>query len=219
MRLHREILPGAECAAYARHREPNLLQRQPEDTRQLLLVDVQPLGRDVEVDAALAVRNREPRLGAQRRLVLHADLVLALDHHVGARGLFAVADLDVPEQVAVWMQARRARGKRLLGVDDRRQDLVLDMHLRRRAPRLLGMVRGDERHRLSPVAHEVMGQDRLVLELETVQILPRHILVCEHSSHAGHRARGSRINRQDPRIRVRTAHGGAPKHALHLQVG
>src|SRR5207249_2558506 len=90
---HREILPGAECAAYARHREPNLLQRQPEDTRQLLLVDVQPLGRDAEVDAALAVRNREPRLGAQRRLVLHADLVLALDHHVGARGPAAAGSI------------------------------------------------------------------------------------------------------------------------------
>jgi hypothetical protein len=39
----------------------------------------QPLGGDVDVDAALAVRNREPGLGAEECLVLDPDLVDALD--------------------------------------------------------------------------------------------------------------------------------------------
>ena len=70
-----------------------------EARRHLRPVDVQPLRRDVDVDASLAVRDREPGLGAEERLVLDADLVDPLDRHV-ARGVgIAVADDDVPHDV------------------------------------------------------------------------------------------------------------------------
>ena len=55
----------------------------PRLSGELVAVDVQPLRGDVEVDAALAVRDREARLGAEEGLVLHADLVLAGDDDVG----------------------------------------------------------------------------------------------------------------------------------------
>ena len=81
----------------------------PSDSRHLVVVDVQPLGRDVEVDAALAVGHREPRLGPEEGLVLHADLVLAADHDVGRRVGVAVVDAQMAQDVAGAVQPRRVR--------------------------------------------------------------------------------------------------------------
>ena len=77
--LHREVLAAAERAADAGEVDPHHLGRQPEARRDLVAVDVQPLRRDVDVDAALAVRDGEPRLRAEERLILDADVVDARD--------------------------------------------------------------------------------------------------------------------------------------------
>ena len=68
--LHREVLAPAERAADAGEVDPHLLGREVEARRDLLAIDVEPLRRDVDVDAALAVRDRDPRLGAEERLIL-----------------------------------------------------------------------------------------------------------------------------------------------------
>ena len=73
--LHREVLAAAEGAADAGEVDPHLLRRQAEARRDLVAVDVQPLRRDVDVDAALAVRGRRARLGPEEGLVLDAELV------------------------------------------------------------------------------------------------------------------------------------------------
>ena len=218
VRLHRQVFACAEGAADAGHRQSHLLLGKPKDVRELLLVDVQPLGRDVQVDAPLAIRDREPRLGPEGRLVLHADLVLAVDDDVGRRRLVAAADLDVAEQVAVRMQVRRPRCKRLLGVDDGLQHLVLDAHRGRGPAGLLGMVGRDERHRLAPVADKIARQHGLVLDLEPVHLLAPHVLVREHCPHAGHGASLGDVDVDDPRVRVRAAHRRAPQHPLGPQV-
>ena len=75
----------------------------------LPLVDVQPLGGDVQVDAAVLGRHGQPGLRAEEGLVLHADLVLAGHHDVGHRVRVALAELQVPDQVAVRVQLRPAR--------------------------------------------------------------------------------------------------------------
>ena len=54
--LDREVLAAAERAADAREVHPHLLVREPEAGGDLVAVDVEPLRRDVDVDAALAVR-------------------------------------------------------------------------------------------------------------------------------------------------------------------
>ena len=78
--LEADVLPGAERAADAAEHEPHLLLRQAEAGGDLLAVLVQPLGGDVQLDAAAAVvGHRERGLEAEERLVLHADLVRALD--------------------------------------------------------------------------------------------------------------------------------------------
>ena len=73
--LHREVLAPAERAADPAERQPHRLGREAEALRHLVAVDVQPLRRDVQLDAAGAVRHREARLGAEEGLVLHPDLV------------------------------------------------------------------------------------------------------------------------------------------------
>ncbi len=187
MRLHRKVLARPEGAADSGHRQAHLLRRETQDAGQLILVDVQPLRSDVEVDAARTVGDGKARLGSQRRLVLHADHVLALHDHVRASVLVAVTDLDVAKQVAGWMEARRAVGERLLGGRHGLQHLVVDAHLLSGTSSLLWMIGGDQRHGLAPVAHEVEREHRLVLEFQAVELLAGDVLVREDRAYARHR--------------------------------
>src|SRR5712691_2864251 len=102
--VHGQVFATAERAADAREGEPDLLGREVERGADLALIDVQPLGGDEQVDAALAVGNREAGLGAQESLVLHAYLVAAFDHDFGFGVRVAFADLEVSYQVAAWME-------------------------------------------------------------------------------------------------------------------
>ena len=90
--LDRQVLAAAERAADAGEMDADLLLGQAEARRDLLAVDMQPLRRDVDVDAALAVRHGEPGLGAEERLILDAELVRALDDDVALRVGVAVDD-------------------------------------------------------------------------------------------------------------------------------
>ena len=81
--LHREVLAAAEGAADPGEREPNLLGRELEALRDLAAVDVQPLRRDVEIHCPVLRGDGEARLGAEEGLVLHPQLVLAVDDDVG----------------------------------------------------------------------------------------------------------------------------------------
>ena len=108
-------------------RQAHLLGRQVQAQRELVAVDVQPLRGDVEVDATLAVRDREARLGAEERLVLHADLVLAGDDDVGVRVGVAVADPHVAQDVPRQVELRCIRGHRPLRIGQRLQHVVVDL--------------------------------------------------------------------------------------------
>jgi hypothetical protein len=90
--LHRQVLPPTERAAHTREVDSHLLRLQVQARRNLVAVDMQPLRRDVDVHAALAVRHREPRLGPEERLVLDPDLVDTGDRHIALGVGIAVPD-------------------------------------------------------------------------------------------------------------------------------
>ena len=129
LHLHAHVLAGPEGAADAGEVQADLLERKRQGGGDLLLVDVQPLGGDVEVDTAVIGRDREPGLGAHEGLVLHAGLVAALDDDCADGVGVAAADLLAEEHVSERMDG--------LGVDRRRRRrrAALAAHSRRRSRR------------------------------------------------------------------------------------
>ena len=88
---------------------PDLVVREAEAAGDLPAVDVEPLGGDLEVDAAVLGGGREAGFGAEEGLILHPDLVLAAHDDVRRGERVAVADVDVPHDVAAGMEVRSRR--------------------------------------------------------------------------------------------------------------
>lgn len=234
MDLHRQVLAAAERAADAGERHPDLVLGQTEDRGDLPQVGVEPLGRDVEVHAAVLRRHGETGLGSEERLVLHAEGVLAGDDDVGAlRGLVGVAahdrlavhDVRVRHMagvvvVAAGVQQRRVRRGRGGLVGDDGQLLVLDLDLGGGAARGLRVVGGDEGHGLAVVAYDAVGEDRGVLDLQTVvPHIGRQVVVGEYGVDAGLGERLRGVDGDDLGVRDRGAQDLAPQHVLVPHVG
>lgn len=98
-------------------------------------------GGEVQLHTAVGARYGEPRLGADGGRVLAADPVEALDDDLADRVRVAVAQRDVPDQVAVGVQ--RFGLECLLGVGHRVEYFVLDDDGRRRHARGVRVVGGD----------------------------------------------------------------------------
>ncbi len=227
--LHREVLPAAERAADSRQVDAHLLDREPEARRDLVAVDVEPLRCHVDVDAALAVRDREARLGAEERLILDAELVDALDDDVPGRVGIAVADHHVPDDVrprivAVAVAHGRTIGvewlllERALHVDDGLERLVLHDDRFECAPGLFGVLGRDDSDRLADVAHPVDRQHGLVGELEPVRLPTGDVRVRQDCVDAGLGERWRDVEGHDPRVRVRAAKRVAPEHPRRREV-
>ena len=152
--LQADVLAGTERPADAAEHEADPLLREAEAGGDLLAVLVQPLRGDVQLDAPpVVVGDGHGRLEPEERLVLHADLVRALDDDVAGGVGVAAADHLVAEDVAVGMDRRVAAVDRRLGIDQRRQHLVRDVDRGERPAARLGVVGGDGGDRLADVAH------------------------------------------------------------------
>jgi hypothetical protein len=90
--LEADVLAGAERAADAGEGEVDLLERQPEAGGHLGVVDVEPLGGDQQLDAAVLGGHGHAGLRPEEGLVLHADLVGPLDADLAGRVRVAVAE-------------------------------------------------------------------------------------------------------------------------------
>ncbi len=230
--LHRDVLAAAEGPADAGQGQPDLLLGQVEHRSHLLAVHVQPLGGDVEVDAAVLGGHGEAGLGAEEGLVLHADLVVAADDDVRQRPHLVrhaaagdqpllVADVAVRVRLVLVRLvdvAVRLRVEALLLGDDRGEHLVLDRDLLHRAAGRFRVVGGDQRDRLAVVPDLVDGQGRLVLDLQAVVLRAGDVLVREHRVDAGHLERLGDVHREDVGAGVRRAQRHTPQHVLVPQV-
>src|SRR5207302_9655959 len=77
--LQRDVFARPESTADAGKYEMHFRLRQPKAWRDLPQILMEPLCRDVELDAAVAPRDREACFRAERGLILHGELVLAFD--------------------------------------------------------------------------------------------------------------------------------------------
>ena len=166
--LQADVFARAERATDTGERRAAPFEREAEARGDLVAVDVQPLRRDVELDAAaVVVGHGEAGLGSEEGLVLHPDLVEALDDDRAGRVGIAVPDAHVAEEVAVGVDRRRV--ERRLRIGERIEHLVLDRDRGHRAARRLGVVGGDRGDRLADVADDVAREHRLVGVLEPVR--------------------------------------------------
>ena len=168
--LQADVLACAERAADATEHEPDGLVGQAEAGGDLVAVLVEPLGGDVQLDTlAAGVRHGERGLEPEERLVLHADLVRALDDDVTDHALVAAHDALVTDDVPVGMDRRMAAVDRGLGVEQRIEQLVVDDDRREGAPARLRMIGGHRGDRLAHVAHDVGREHGLVLADQPVR--------------------------------------------------
>lgn len=232
--LHGQVLAATEGAADAGQRHAHLVLGQAEDRGDLLEVRVQPLGGDVQVDAAVLGRHGETRLGAEERLVLHAEVVLALDDEVGLLGgLFGVAaddrlavhDVRVRDVadvvvVAALVDEDRVRRGRARLVGDDGEFAVLDLDLGGGAARGLRVVGGHDGDGLAVVADLAVSEDRGVLDLQAVVLhVGRQVVVRKYRVDAGSREGLGGVDGDDLRVGDRGAQDLAPQHVLVPHVG
>ncbi|CAM5396631.1 hypothetical protein SVIOM342S_09206 [Streptomyces violaceorubidus] len=234
MDLHRQVLASAEGAADAGQGHPHLVLGQAEHGGDLAQVGVEPLGGDVEVDAAVLAGHGESGLGAEEGLILHAEGVVARDDHVGARGgrpgvaahdRLSVHDVGVRDVggmvvVAVLVEEDRAGGGRGRLVGDEGQLPVLHLDLRGGAARGLRVVGGDDRDRLPVVADLAVGEDRGVPDLQSVVAYVGGQVVVGHDGvHARRGQRLARVDGDDLGVGDGGAQDLAPEHVLVPHVG
>ena len=219
MDLHVDVLAGAEGAANAREVQPHLLLGKAEARRDLLAVHMQPLGRHVQVDAAVLGGDRQTRFRSERRLILHAGLVVALDPDIG-RGTVRVAvqQMHVTQDVAEVVQPWRVRAQRLLHVREDRQRRELDGDTGNRAAREFGRLRGGDRDGFAVITDDRVGKHGLVVEVQAEAVLARNVTCEQHGRRAGARERPADVDVADRRMRVRRPEGRGPQHAVHPQI-
>ena len=190
------------------------------DVQPLVLVDPGDRAVRLQVRVLAAVRRVGPlvddvRLGEASLDV--ADTAVDVDQDVALR----VADEGV---LAPVVDHRRAGPHRLLGVEDGRQDLVLDRDL---AAPFLGGGLGLGHHGGHPLPDEaddvvehvgVVGIDAEVLVDGGGVELARHVLPGEDRMHARHLERGALVDRDDAGVGVRRAEHLQVQHPLHRGV-
>ena len=151
-------------------------------------------------------------------MVLHRELVFALDHYVGAGVGIAVGDQHSLDHVSFAVKARRAGLKRGDRVGDRREDVVAHRDRARGHASFLGGVRGDDRDRLAGVTDATGRQHRLVELHEAEELACRELGRCDHRAHATHPSCSRDVDAEDARVRVRASNGRAEEHSLSVQV-
>ena len=195
------------------------MRREPEAGGDLLLILVQPLRRDEQLHAvATAVGHGERSLQPEKGLVLHAQVIGALDHHRPVDGLVAAHDALVAHDVAVGVDGRVRTVDRTLRVDQRRQQLVLDDDGGKRTAAGVGMIGGDSSHRLTHVPHDIRGEPRLIAADEAVGGLAGHVGGRDDGLDPGNPPGTRHVDAGDARVRMRRAQGGPPQEAIGGEV-
>jgi hypothetical protein len=158
------------------------------------------------VEAAAAVGHGEAGLVAERGGVLRRGLVRALDDDLAARLRVAPADRHVAVDLAA--------PQRLLDVGERLELVDLDDDRSGGAARRLRVVGCHDRDRLAPVAHDALGEHRLVGDVLPLVAVPRHVVDGQHRVHPAHGQCRRDVEARDAPVRHVAAPGRPPQHPL-----
>ena len=233
LRIERRL--RAEAAADQRGDDADRFQIALEQVRQGAAAQMRRLRRrpDIEhVGRGVVARQHRTAFERHRRAAMHVELDLehmrripecavdvAISHRHKGR--------DVGLEIGV--HARRAGLHRVARVAHRRQRLVVDLDGRSRVFRSITALCHDHRDGLADVADLVAGErnlrawrpDRRVRHQHRDHAggdARRHVVGGQHGVHAGHAARGLRVDLADARMRVRASHKGCVQHALEIDV-
>jgi hypothetical protein len=116
--------------------------------------------------------------------------------------------------------AGRAGGERRVDVSGRGQDLVVDADRRRSVGRPVGIVGQHHRHRFAHVAHHLARDGGMGIRPESRggdegrdgRLTLGQVSATQHRDHAGHGARGHRIDAGQARVGVRAPDDGRVEH-------
>lgn len=214
--LERGVLAVGRRTGHAGDDDADAVRVEAEAGGGEVAVGVRVGGGGVDLHPAVGAGHREAGLGSDGGGVLAADPVEALDHDLPRRLGVAVAQRDVPDQVAVRVQRGGAEG--LLGVRDGVQQLVLDGDGGGRETCRVGVVGGDGGDGLAVVADHVVREHRPVGDPAAVRGRAGNVGVGDHGADAGHLGRGRGVDGQDAGVGVRGPQHGRPQQALGPQV-
>ena len=201
-------------------REPHLLVRQAEAGGDLVAVLVQPLGGDVQLDAAVLGRARPARTrarGTPGPACRSRTCPRRPRRRLGAAGRRGAMHEWRRTLPSGWIGGSSVDGR--LGVEERLEHLVVDDDRGAAPGGGLGVVGGDGGDRLADVADDVAREHRLVGGDQPVGRAAGHVVGGDDRVHAGDRQRRGDVDASDAGVRVRAAQRRAPQHAVGPQVG
>ncbi len=210
MDVKRDVLASSEGTADPGGMAADPIIGDTETGNNLAMVDVDPLAGDVQIETAFAIRDGQPGLGPERRLVLGRRFVVALDDDGSSGGRVAAADGHLSKDFAC------SRGR--LGISRRLEWLPFSNDCRSGPAGGLQVVGRHHRDRFAPVASFAVAEDRLVLVVLTKEGKAGHIVLREHGVDSVHGQRRADIKAGQASVGMGAAHGGAPQHAGREQV-
>ena len=230
LRLDRHVLLAAEGAAVRDEDDVDLLLGQAHERGDLPPVVEDALSLGVEGQSGLRVLPRdvagrgETRLGLDVQVLDALRLPRALDdvRRRRERGLDVAAPDDrAREKVALPSHARSARTERLLGVRHGREDLVVDVHERRRRAGGARVDRGDGGENVADVAGFLaLGHEaRPVVDDHADEALAGYVARGDDGHHAGMACRPRRVDPLHAGPCVRRERHGAVEHPGENEVG
>jgi len=164
---------------------------------------VQPLRCDEELDSlATGVRQRERCLQSEEGLVLHAELVDALDDDWSDQRLIAADDALMTEHVAVRVNRNVRAVDPAFGVGECGQHFVLHNDGGDCPATRFWMIGSDGGDRLASEADEPVCKHRLVLADQTVRELAGNIAGGDHCLDSIDRPSARKVDADDARIRM-----------------